>query len=47
MKIVDPQALYFGVSVSEKTLVPGPNPRLGSTKFDWWLAHVPPPQRSP
>lgn len=43
--IADPQAPYFGVKVSERTLVPGPNARLGSTKFDWWLTHVPPPQR--
>jgi uncharacterized protein YbjT (DUF2867 family) len=43
--IADPQALYFGVKVTEKALVPGPNPRLGSTKFDWWLTHVPPPQK--
>jgi uncharacterized protein YbjT (DUF2867 family) len=42
--IADPQAPYFGVKVSETTLVPGPNPRLGSTRFDWWLTHVPPPQ---
>src|SRR2546428_788366 len=43
--IADPQAPYFGIKVTEKALVPGPNPRLGSTKFDWWLTHVPPPQK--
>lgn len=43
--IADPHAPYFGVKVTEKTLVPGPNPRLGSTKFDWWLTHVRPPQK--
>ena len=43
--IADPQAPYFGIKVAEKALVPGPNPRLGSTKFDWWLTHVPPPQK--
>lgn len=41
--IADPAAPYFGVKVSEKTLVPGPNARLGSTRFDWWLTDVPPP----
>ncbi|MGH6615394.1 SDR family oxidoreductase [Sphingomonas sp.] len=41
--IADPDAPYFGIKVSEKTLVPSANARLGSTKFDWWLAHVPPP----
>jgi uncharacterized protein YbjT (DUF2867 family) len=41
--IADPAAPYFGVQVSETTLVPGPGARLGSTRFDWWLANVPPP----
>jgi uncharacterized protein YbjT (DUF2867 family) len=43
--VADPQAPYFGIKVAEKALVPGPNPRLGSTKFDWWLTHVPAPQK--
>jgi uncharacterized protein YbjT (DUF2867 family) len=43
--VVDPDALYSGVKLSEQSLVPGPNPGDGSTKFDWWLTHVPPPQR--
>jgi uncharacterized protein YbjT (DUF2867 family) len=43
--IADPRAPYFGVKVAEKALVPGPNPRLGSTRFDWWLIHVPAPQK--
>jgi len=43
--IADPQAPYFGIKVAENALVPGPNPRLGSTKFDWWLTHVPAPQK--
>jgi uncharacterized protein YbjT (DUF2867 family) len=43
--VVDPEAPYFGVKLSDQSLVPGPNPHLGSTKFDWWLTHVPPPQR--
>jgi uncharacterized protein YbjT (DUF2867 family) len=42
--VADPQARYFGIKLSDQSLVPGPNPRLGSTKFDWWLAHVPPPK---
>lgn len=41
--IADPAAPYFGVKVSEKTLVPAAGAHLGSTKLDWWLAHVPPP----
>jgi len=43
--IADPQAPYFGIKVAEKALVPGPNPRLGSIKFDWWLTHIPAPQK--
>jgi len=41
--IVDPDALYFGLKLDDRSLVPGFNPRLGSTRFDWWLTHVPAP----
>jgi uncharacterized protein YbjT (DUF2867 family) len=41
--IVDPNARYFGLKLSDQSLIPGSNPRLGSTRFDWWLTHVPPP----
>jgi hypothetical protein len=41
--VVDPSALYFGVELDDRSLVPGPAARLGSTRFDWWLTHVPPP----
>jgi len=44
--IADPQATYYGVEVNEKTLVPGPEARLGSTRLDWWLTHVPAPKKS-
>jgi uncharacterized protein YbjT (DUF2867 family) len=37
----DPGALYYGVKVDDQSLMPGDNPRLGSTRFDWWLAHNP------
>ena len=36
--IADPQALYSGAKVSERTLVPGNNPQLGETRFETWLA---------
>jgi uncharacterized protein YbjT (DUF2867 family) len=45
--VVDPEAPYFGVKLSDRSLLPGPNPRLGSIKFDWWLTHVPPPPKVP
>jgi uncharacterized protein YbjT (DUF2867 family) len=35
--IADPKALYSGAKVSEKTLVPGNNARLGQTSFETWL----------
>lgn len=36
--ITDPQALYFGIAVDDRSLTPGDNPRLGSTRFEDWLA---------
>src|SRR5216684_1499810 len=35
--IADPNARYSGAKISEKTLVPGNNARLGETRFDTWL----------
>jgi len=43
--IADPAAPYFGVQVNDRSLVPGPGARLGSTRLDWWVEHVPPPPR--
>ena len=39
------EARYFGIKLSDQSLVPGPNSRHGSAKLDWWLAHVPPPKK--
>jgi uncharacterized protein YbjT (DUF2867 family) len=36
--IADPKALYSGAKVSERTLVPGNNARLGETTFETWLS---------
>jgi uncharacterized protein YbjT (DUF2867 family) len=36
--VTDPRARYYGVEVSERTLVPGDNARLGETRFDDWLS---------
>jgi uncharacterized protein YbjT (DUF2867 family) len=41
--VADPVAPYFGVEVEERTLVPGPGARIGQTRLDWWLTHVPAP----
>ena len=35
--VPDPNALYSGAKLSEKTLVPGNNARLGETRFETWL----------
>lgn len=35
--IVDQHARYFGVELNEHSLVPGPHPRVGVTRFDSWL----------
>lgn len=36
--IADPNARYAGAKISERTLVPDTNPRLGETSFATWLA---------
>jgi uncharacterized protein YbjT (DUF2867 family) len=36
--VADPNALYSGAKISERTLVPGNNARLGETTFETWLA---------
>ena len=43
--VADPAAPYYGVQVSERTLIPDDGARLGSTRLDWWLAHVPAPPK--
>jgi uncharacterized protein YbjT (DUF2867 family) len=35
--VADPQARYYGVEVSERTLLPGDDARLGETRFKTWL----------
>jgi len=36
--VADPKALYSGAKLSERTLLPGNNARLGETRFEAWLA---------
>jgi uncharacterized protein YbjT (DUF2867 family) len=36
--VADPEARYFGARLSELTLVPGDDARLGKTRFDDWLS---------
>jgi len=35
--ISDPHARYYGIQVSERTLVPGKDAQLGNTRFEDWL----------
>jgi uncharacterized protein YbjT (DUF2867 family) len=44
--VADSDAPYYGVHVRERTLIPDPGARLGSTKLEWWITHVPPPPRA-
>jgi uncharacterized protein YbjT (DUF2867 family) len=43
--VADPDALYYGIRLDDKSLVPDSGAELGTTKFDWWLTHVPPPPK--
>ena len=40
--MADVHARYYGVEVNDQSLVPGHNPRLGSTHFSEWLSHSTP-----
>ena len=35
--IADPHARYYGIEVSERTLIPDDGARLGETRFETWL----------
>jgi uncharacterized protein YbjT (DUF2867 family) len=44
--VLDPEAPYFGVKLSDDVLTPGEGAKLGATTFDWWIVNVaPPPKR--
>jgi uncharacterized protein YbjT (DUF2867 family) len=38
--VTDPTARYYGIAVSERTLVPGDDAQLGETRFDAWLSAI-------
>ena len=38
--VADPHARYYGIKVSERTLVPDNNARLGDTRFETWLTQA-------
>jgi uncharacterized protein YbjT (DUF2867 family) len=35
--VADPKARYYGVDISERTLLPGDGARLSETRFETWL----------
>ena len=35
--VAEPKARYYGVDISERTLLPGDGARLGETRFETWL----------
>jgi hypothetical protein len=35
--IVDPDARYFGTTLTERSLVPGDDAQLGEIRFEDWL----------
>jgi uncharacterized protein YbjT (DUF2867 family) len=37
--ITDVHALYFGIELTDQSLTPGDNPRIGPTRFEDWLSH--------
>ncbi|MFL5829707.1 MAG: SDR family oxidoreductase [Solirubrobacteraceae bacterium] len=38
--ITDPHARYYGIAVSQRTLIPGDDARIGKTYFKDWLRHA-------
>jgi uncharacterized protein YbjT (DUF2867 family) len=36
--VADPKARYYGIKLSERTLVPGDDAQLGETRFETWLS---------
>ena len=39
--VTDAKAPYYGIQVSEKTLIPGDGAQLGETRFETWLTQSP------
>jgi uncharacterized protein YbjT (DUF2867 family) len=44
--ISDPHGRYYGIAVSERTLVPNDDARLGKTRFEDWLQATRPVQKT-
>jgi len=44
--VTDDKAGYFGIAVNDQSLVPGDNPRLGSTHYEDWLSRTTPQKKA-
>jgi uncharacterized protein YbjT (DUF2867 family)/quercetin dioxygenase-like cupin family protein len=44
--VTDAKAGYFGIKVNDQSLVPGDNPRLGTTRFEEWLSRTTPQKKA-
>ena len=44
--VTDDKAGYFGIAVNDQSLVPGDNPRLGTTRFEEWLSRTTPQKKA-
>jgi uncharacterized protein YbjT (DUF2867 family) len=42
--VADPHARYYGAELSQRTLVPSDDARLGETRFEDWLSRSTPPK---
>ena len=40
------KAGYFGIAVNDQSLVPGDNPRLGTTRYEEWLSRTTPQKKA-
>ena len=38
--VTDPHGRYYGLEISERTLIPGDDARLGETRFETWLSQA-------
>jgi len=44
--VTDDKPLYYGIKVNDQSLVPGDNPRLGTTRFEEWLSRTTPQKKA-
>jgi uncharacterized protein YbjT (DUF2867 family)/quercetin dioxygenase-like cupin family protein len=44
--VADANAGYYGIAVNDQSLVPGDNPRLGTTRFEEWLSRTTPQKKA-